>query len=134
MKRSPSGAGGYTGVSAGPAIDWIDDNRRLCIAPRGEIGRACRNSERHHCARSEEHTSELQSPCNIVCRLLLEKKKDAREIIAVSKPNRESGSNRAYLGLILFWVGRGWRTNAADGDCSQAAVSIRILMAGDFSI
>src|SRR2546426_9148991 len=26
-------------------------------------------------ARSEEHTSELQSPCNIVCRLLLEKKK-----------------------------------------------------------
>src|SRR5688500_14644688 len=26
-------------------------------------------------ARSEEHTSELQSPCNFVCRLLLEKKK-----------------------------------------------------------
>src|SRR5256885_10752781 len=26
-------------------------------------------------SRSEEHTSELQSPCNIVCRLLLEKKK-----------------------------------------------------------
>src|ERR1039457_1923862 len=31
--------------------------------------------------RSEEHTSELQSPCNLVCRLLLEKKKknQARE-------------------------------------------------------
>src|SRR5256885_12650540 len=31
-----------------------------------------------HCKanlRSEEHTSELQSPCNLVCRLLLEKKK-----------------------------------------------------------
>src|SRR2546426_7506619 len=27
--------------------------------------------------RSEEHTSELQSPCNLVCRLLLEKKKNA---------------------------------------------------------
>src|SRR3989454_10424467 len=27
------------------------------------------------CQRSEEHTSELQSPCNLVCRLLLEKKK-----------------------------------------------------------
>src|SRR2546426_7332206 len=27
-------------------------------------------------ARSEEHTSELQSPCNLVCRLLLEKKKN----------------------------------------------------------
>src|SRR2546426_8235064 len=31
-------------------------------------------------ARSEEHTSELQSPCNLVCRLLLEKKKQ-------NKPN-----------------------------------------------
>src|SRR2546426_8987434 len=31
---------------------------------------------RNRCfARSEEHTSELQSPCNLVCRLLLEKKK-----------------------------------------------------------
>src|SRR5256885_12101375 len=33
----------------------------------GEVG--------HEFARSEEHTSELQSPCNLVCRLLLEKKK-----------------------------------------------------------
>src|SRR3989454_1202465 len=30
---------------------------------------------RHNLGRSEEHTSELQSPCNLVCRLLLEKKK-----------------------------------------------------------
>src|SRR2546426_8249487 len=29
-----------------------------------------------HYSRSEEHTSELQSPCNLVCRLLLEKKKN----------------------------------------------------------
>src|SRR5256885_7152400 len=29
-------------------------------------------------SRSEEHTSELQSPCNLVCRLLLEKKKKKR--------------------------------------------------------
>src|SRR2546426_5672405 len=29
----------------------------------------------HDIVRSEEHTSELQSPCNLVCRLLLEKKK-----------------------------------------------------------
>src|SRR2546426_8386325 len=28
--------------------------------------------------RSEEHTSELQSPCNLVCRLLLEKKKTTK--------------------------------------------------------
>src|SRR5256885_7061251 len=30
--------------------------------------------------RSEEHTSELQSPCNLVCRLLLEKKKKIIQI------------------------------------------------------
>src|SRR5256885_8662631 len=35
----------------------------------------CENRRRH---RSEEHTSELQSPCNLVCRLLLEKKKSTR--------------------------------------------------------
>src|SRR5256885_17159976 len=33
--------------------------------------------------RSEEHTSELQSPCNLVCRLLLEKKKKKNKIIIV---------------------------------------------------
>src|SRR3989454_12849486 len=32
--------------------------------------------------RSEEHTSELQSPCNLVCRLLLEKKKKTRQIVS----------------------------------------------------
>src|SRR2546426_1798028 len=37
-------------------------------------------SERHFetFSRSEEHTSELQSPCNLVCRLLLEKKNTSR--------------------------------------------------------
>src|SRR2546426_4412743 len=30
--------------------------------------------------RSEEHTSELQSPCNLVCRLLLEKKKNRNSL------------------------------------------------------
>src|SRR3989454_4770262 len=34
-----------------------------------------RREGRVHAERSEEHTSELQSPCNIVCRLLLEKKR-----------------------------------------------------------
>src|SRR5205807_10329272 len=32
-------------------------------------------------SRSEEHTSELQSPCNLVCRLLLEKKKKKKIIL-----------------------------------------------------
>src|SRR5438093_8605811 len=34
--------------------------------------------QRHHAGRSEEHTSELQSLTNLVCRLLLEKKKRIR--------------------------------------------------------
>src|SRR5256885_10785520 len=34
--------------------------------------------------RSEEHTSELQSPCNLVCRLLLEKKKNHTRINTAS--------------------------------------------------
>src|SRR5256885_8736268 len=33
-----------------------------------------------HPARSEEHTSELQSPCNLVCRLLLAKKKSSLRV------------------------------------------------------
>src|SRR5256885_13193000 len=37
-------------------------------------------SARAGVARSEEHTSELQSPCNLVCRLLLEKKKNNFQI------------------------------------------------------
>src|SRR5256885_1746365 len=37
--------------------------------------------------RSEEHTSELQSPCNLVCRLLLEKKKKTPPALApITKP------------------------------------------------
>src|SRR6266446_10812430 len=49
--------------------------------PVGAPGREARGADehaQHHrpAARSEEHTSELQSPCNLVCRLLLEKKKN----------------------------------------------------------
>src|SRR2546430_8634503 len=36
------------------------------------------------CPRSEEHTSELQSQSNIVCRLLLEKKKHAADKLSIS--------------------------------------------------
>src|SRR2546426_9325762 len=48
----------------------VDDLRedQLLAEPEGIVAPAVE-------ARSEEHTSELQSPCNLVCRLLLEKKK-----------------------------------------------------------
>src|SRR5256885_3711705 len=39
------------------------------------------HSSRSVSPRSEEHTSELQSPCNLVCRLLLEKKKQSLLIV-----------------------------------------------------
>src|SRR2546426_2479787 len=44
---------------------WAPRARRGWLACTPQLARA----------RSEEHTSELQSPCNLVCRLLLEKKK-----------------------------------------------------------
>src|SRR5256885_5741971 len=52
-----------------------DARRPPCCAKRT---RPCDRRGSHHPSfpdRSEEHTSELQSPCNLVCRLLLEKKK-----------------------------------------------------------
>src|SRR5256885_11416095 len=49
----------------------------------------CRSACPRACAppssgRSEEHTSELQSPCNLVCRLLLEKKKNRLSWVVVT--------------------------------------------------
>src|SRR2546426_4921545 len=48
------------------------------VAPpllRPEPGGPDHDARHQRRGRSEEHTSELQSPCNLVCRLLLEKKK-----------------------------------------------------------
>src|SRR5256885_9873970 len=48
----------------------------LQIAQRAGQAQTAFHRQRHReTQRSEEHTSELQSPCNLVCRLLLEKKK-----------------------------------------------------------
>src|SRR5256885_13020967 len=44
--------------------------------------------------RSEEHTSELQSPCNLVCRLLLEKKKLKQPTPLHSRPRTELAAPR----------------------------------------
>src|SRR5688500_19491011 len=58
MRRTPSDS----------SMEWPPSApMRLAIRP---LLQACSTS-----ARSEEHTSELQSPCNLVCRLQLEKKK-----------------------------------------------------------
>src|ERR1039457_7734830 len=48
--------------------------------------------------RSEEHTSELQSPCNLVCRLLLEKKKTQQDTIAEPVLTRDTTLRDAHCG------------------------------------
>src|SRR5437762_7393194 len=56
----------------------LEPRRWLCAPEPRLAGRPSRRSGRcAGCERSEEHTSELQSPMYLVCRLLLEKKKDA---------------------------------------------------------
>src|SRR6266850_7400488 len=62
LRASASGAIDLAGTSAEPVLDAIANGADVKIV--------------YTYARSEEHTSELQSPCNLVCRLLLEKKKD----------------------------------------------------------
>src|SRR5947208_13331236 len=57
-------------------------------------GRRRRRSALSRCRRSEEHTSELQSPDHLVCRLLLEKKKT---IPRLSKPHRTSEEHNVQL-------------------------------------
>src|SRR2546426_4285047 len=64
---TPSGGSGDQ-LASGPSAtsdvpEAMGDNWKAVVAGPGAD-------------RSEEHTSELQSPCNLVCRLLLEKKKD----------------------------------------------------------
>src|SRR5256885_4105399 len=48
-----------------------------------------------HPNRSEEHTSELQSPCNLVCRLLLEKKKKKRHDVKSRQIMMKTVTSRA---------------------------------------
>src|SRR5437762_3875107 len=62
-------AGKHGGAHPGPdraGIEQVDADRRACCFVRPDP---------RQCLRSEEHTSELQSPMYLVCRLLLEKKK-----------------------------------------------------------
>src|SRR2546426_7000144 len=72
------------------------------------IGRPAPSSERARNrsvsagARSEEHTSELQSPCNLVCRLLLEKKKKKEEM--GSGKDRITYTSWIKDGLYGIWM------------------------------
>src|SRR2546426_11245453 len=66
--------------AAGRPHEAAAQMRKSCsLAPRDAVIR-----------RNEEHTSELQSPCNLVCRLLLEKKKKKKKTFYVDRNQRES--------------------------------------------
>src|ERR1022692_3796092 len=79
MPNTRIGAGPVPARTCGTRADW---HRLPGATLNGSFG--CRPSNRPvwppnappKPLRSEEHTSELQSPCNLVCRLLLEKKQD----------------------------------------------------------
>src|SRR2546426_9311924 len=63
-------AGGKTGGRLSGKRGIPSDCEGIRLLTQAEPERLLRTAPR-----SEEHTSELQSPCNLVCRLLLEKKK-----------------------------------------------------------
>src|SRR2546426_6086139 len=63
-----------------PAMRQREESRQVAFGVTREWTRAVQSLVRW---RSEEHTSELQSPCNLVCRLLLEKKKKKKKRLDV---------------------------------------------------
>src|SRR5256885_956115 len=82
------------------------DRRARVVRARRDL----RRDPRVRAARSEEHTSELQSPCNLVCRLLLEKKKHLLTALAFLLPRLfiDSRCSRAPTAMfpIIPTVGR----------------------------
>src|SRR5256885_8333324 len=76
-RAPPDGASGSQGGRRGDV---------RCRRPRERLVRAREVIHVRPYERSEEHTSELQSPCNLVCRLLLEKKKNKRNTRARRLP------------------------------------------------
>src|SRR5256885_9674432 len=74
-QRDAGDRGSALGISgSGVAAEATNEDRFVCIS-------FCHTALLLNLLRSEEHTSELQSPCNLVCRLLLEKKNRLRVIV-----------------------------------------------------
>src|SRR2546426_2662221 len=67
----------YTTLFRSPV--WYSTRARAPGCPSSIVRRISSHTCETGPPRSEEHTSELQSPCNLVCRLLLEKKKQHHE-------------------------------------------------------
>src|SRR5690349_21983126 len=65
----------YLGVEPGAEVPFLDDHRHAIVELADVAVRIGRQDREGLDRRSEEHTSELQSRRDLVCRLLLEKKK-----------------------------------------------------------
>src|SRR2546426_7515539 len=81
--RSPSAGAAHDrrdGGAVKPGVETALPSRRRVHADYADVSRP----RLGHAVRSEEHTSELQSPCNLVCRLLLEKKKNNQQALLAS--------------------------------------------------
>src|SRR2546426_6160381 len=69
--------------SAGPFAGTSFSNaNRTSVGCKSPLTGGVKEANGGGLLRSEEHTSELQSPCNLVCRLLLEKKKKKTDELA----------------------------------------------------
>src|SRR5258708_15281459 len=78
----------YTTLFRSWSIDWAGRSRGRagsCLRSLVHLLRQLMRSRSQLLARSEEHTSELQSPDHLVCRLLLEKKKHERMYISTQR-------------------------------------------------
>src|SRR2546430_6488056 len=73
---------------------------RSSCRPPGPAGTAARGGRAPRAARSEEHTSELQSQSNLVCRLLLEKKKK-KKIRGTILTGRATARSPVILHLLV---------------------------------
>src|SRR5207244_11111531 len=62
-------------LSCGPKLREFEDRMASLLGVRHAVAVSSGTAGLHLAIRSEEHTSELQSPDHLVCRLLLEKKK-----------------------------------------------------------
>src|SRR2546427_4424759 len=73
----------YTTLFRSARVRGVDDGRGLSRAGAGAGRGGLEPGRLDDAHRSEEHTSELQSQSNLVCRLLLEKKKNQKRRILV---------------------------------------------------
>src|SRR5436309_10782177 len=90
----------YT-LSLHDALPICFPGKVLFAVPAGGVGRQLLLRETPHCLRSEEHTSELQSRENLVCRLLLEKKKKQPNILPLRARSYQLGARLELLAECL---------------------------------